>query len=189
MDAVIPTTPEMYLYRTASFSPSPLTMVCLGPHPWTGVPAGNQNCSSIFFSDRKSDFRRRPRLSAPLEHLLDFTMCDFTMCVLLSFFSNCRYYSLCLYPMEVWWTQAHVSALCEIGSTVIRNPENTLCINRFWQLYFTRTSFAWAWDCSKGVGTQTYPRCFFVRNFLRASTLHFSLDINFSNEWLRDTNL
>lgn len=72
MDAVIPATPEMYLYRTASFSTSSLTMLCLAPHSWTGAPGGNQSFSSVFFSDRKGGFRRRPWFSASLEHLLDF---------------------------------------------------------------------------------------------------------------------
>lgn len=56
-------------------------------------------------------------------------------CALLCLFSNRLrpglHYSLCLNYMEACWTQAHVSALCEIGSTVIRSPENILSITRF----------------------------------------------------------
>lgn len=154
MHAVIPMTPEKYLYRAVFFSTSPLKVEgCLALHSWTGVPGGNQTFCSIFFSDRKSGFGRRPCLSAALKHLLGSKH----VCALLCLFSNCLRpslrYSVCVNFMEACWTPAHISGLCEIGSIVIMSPKNILNITRFWQLYYTRTKFSWAQNCSKRVWT------------------------------------
>lgn len=138
MHAVIPVTPEKYLYGAVFFSTSPLKVEgCLALHSWTGMPGGNQTFSSISFSDGKSGFRRRPWLGAALKHLLGSK----PVCALPCLFSNCLRPSLhysSLNYMEACWTPAHISDLCEIGSTVIKNPENILNITRFWQLYLDK---------------------------------------------------
>lgn len=153
MHAVIPMTPEKYLYRAAFFSTSPLKVEgCLALHSWSGTPGGNQTFSSISFSDGRSSFRRRLWLGAALKHLLRSK----SVCALQCLFSNCLRPSLhysSLNYMEACWTPAHISDLCEIGSTVIKNPENILNITRFWQLYFTWTKFSWAQNCSKWIWT------------------------------------
>lgn len=153
MHAVTPVTPEKYLYTAAFFSTSPLKAEgCLARCSWTGMPGGNQTFTIIFFSDGRSCFRRRPWPGAALKHLLGSKH----VCALPRLFSNCfrpslRYSSLNY--MEASWTPAHISDLCETGSTVIKNPENILNITKFWQLCFTWTKFSWAQNCSKWIWT------------------------------------
>lgn len=155
MHTVTPVTPKQCLHRAPSSAQTPQT-----PWKWRAawhtvpdcVPGGNQTFSSISLSDGKSGFRGRPWVGAALKHLLGSKH----VCALPCLFSNCWRPSLCyssLNYMEASWTPAHFSDLCEIGSTVIKNPENILNITKFWQLHFTWTKFSWAQNCSKWIWT------------------------------------